>query len=125
MIKEQKFSKMKDAAIDSALKEASAKATGDNAFELRFVGKTDEEIIKYVGTNFAFLTEAFNSNATVTLDISDANGLELSVKADVNASAGVGVSVKLGAKAYVEADYTDLSANATAGWYVFTITQKA
>lgn len=125
MIKEQKFSKMKAAAIDSALKEASAKATGDNAFELRFVGKTDEEIIKYVGTNFAFLTEAFNSNATVTLDISDANGLELSVKADVNASAGVGVSVKLGAKAYVEADYTDLSANATAGWYVFTITQKA
>lgn len=125
MIKEQKFSKMKDAAIDSALKEASAKATGDNAFELRFVGKTDEEIIKYVGTNFAFLTEAFNSNATVTLDISDANGLELSVKADVNASAGVGVSVKLGAKAYVKADYTDLSANATAGWYVFTITQKA
>lgn len=125
MIKEQKFSKMKTAAIDSALKEASAKATGDNAFELRFVGKTDDEIIKYVGTNFAFLTEAFNSNATVTLDISAANGLELSVKADVNASAGVGVSVKLGAKAYDAANYTDLSANATAGWYVFTITQKA
>ncbi len=126
MIKEQKFSKMKAAVIDSALKEASANATGDNAFELRFVGKTDEEIIKYVGTNFAFLTEAFNSNATVTLDISDANGIELSVKADVNASAGVGVSVKLGAKAYNAADYDDLTPTGeTDGWYVFTITKKA
>ena len=73
----------------------------------------------------AFINEIFTATAEVVLNVSGKGGLELSVKADVNASAGVGVSVKLGAKAYVEADYTDLSANATAGWYVFTITQKA
>ena len=73
----------------------------------------------------AFINEIFKATAEVVLNVSGTNGLELSVKADVNASAGVGVSVKLGAKAYDAANYTDLSANATAGWYVFTITQKA
>ncbi len=74
----------------------------------------------------AFLNEMFASTAEVVLDISEANGLELSVKADVNASAGVGVSVKLGAKAYTEANYTDL-APATSeeiGWYIYTILAK-
>lgn len=74
----------------------------------------------------AFLNEMFASTAEVVLNVSGKGGLELSVKADVNASAGVGVSVKLGAKAYVEADYTDLApASETDGWYVLTITQKA
>lgn len=72
----------------------------------------------------AFLNEMFASTAEVVLNISGTDGLELSVKADVNASAGVGVSVKLGAKAYVEANYTDLApAVETDGWYVFTITK--
>lgn len=123
MIKEQKFSKMKAAAIDAALKAAAESATGDDAFVLRFVGKTDEEIIAYVGTNFSFLSEAFKSNATVSLDISGANGLDLSVKVDVNDKAGVGVSVKLGAKAYDSAKYTDLTpaADKETGWYVYTV----
>ena len=74
----------------------------------------------------AFINEIFKATAEVVLNVSGKGGLELSVKADVNASAGVGVSVKLGAKAYVEANYTDLApATETAGWYVFTITQKA
>lgn len=72
----------------------------------------------------AFLNEMFASTAEVVLNISGTDGLELSVKADVNASAGVGVTVKLGAKAYVEANYTDLApAVETDGWYVFTITK--
>lgn len=72
----------------------------------------------------AFLNEMFASTAEVVLNISGTDGLELSVKADVNASAGVGVSVKLGAKAYNEANYTDLApAVETDGWYVFTITK--
>lgn len=72
----------------------------------------------------AFLNEMFASTAEVVLNVSGTDGLELSVKADVNASAGVGVTVKLGAKAYVEANYTDLApAVETDGWYVFTITK--
>lgn len=72
----------------------------------------------------AFLNEMFASTAEVVLNISGTDGLELSVKADVNASAGVGVTVKLGAKAYNEANYTDLApAVETDGWYVFTITK--
>lgn len=72
----------------------------------------------------AFLNEMFASTAEVVLNISGTDGLELSVKADVNASAGVGVTVKLGAKAYVEANYTDLAPEVeTDGWYVFTITK--
>lgn len=121
MIKEQKFNKMKADAVDAALKKASAEATGKNAFTLRFVGKTNEEVIAHVGTGFSFLTEVFKSKASVTLDISEANGFELGVKADVNASAGVGVSVKLGAKAYDETQYTTLApAVETDGWFVYT-----
>lgn len=74
----------------------------------------------------AFINEIFKATAEVVLNISGTDGLELSVKADVNASAGVGVSVKLGAKAYDAANYTDLApAVETDGWYVFTITKKA
>ncbi len=72
----------------------------------------------------AFLNEMFAATAEVVLNISENGGIELSVKADVNAEAGVGVSIKLGAKAYVEANYTDLApAVETDGWYVFTITK--
>lgn len=121
MIKEQKFNKMKADAVDAALKKASAEATGENAFTLRFVGKTDEEVIAHVGTGFSFLTEVFKSKASVTLDISGTKGIELSVKADVNEKAGVGVSVKLGAKAYDEAQYTTLAPPVeTDAWFVYT-----
>lgn len=121
MIKEQKFNKMKVAEVDAALKKASAEATGENAFTLRFVGKTNEEVIAHVGTGFSFLTEVFKSKASVTLDISGTKGIELSVKADVNESAGVGVSVKLGAKAYDDKQYTNLApAVETDGWFVYT-----
>lgn len=126
MIKEQKFNKMKADAVDAALKKASAEATGENAFTLRFVGKTDEEVIAHVGTGFSFLTEVFKSKASVILDISGTNGIELSVKADVNENAGVGVSVKLGAKAYDETQYTTLAPPVeTDGWFVYTFAAKS
>ena len=71
----------------------------------------------------AFLNEMFASTAEVVLDISGANGIDLSVKVDVNASAGVGVSVKLGAKAYDSTKYTDLTPaeDKEAGWYIYTV----
>ena len=63
----------------------------------------------------------FACTAELTLDISGTKGIELSVKADVNESAGVGVSVKLGAKAYDETQYTNLApAVETDGWFVYT-----
>lgn len=77
--------------------------------------KADAEKVK------TFLNEMFACTAEVTLDISEANGFELGVKADVNASAGVGVSVKLGAKAYESTQYTNLApAVETDGWFVYT-----
>lgn len=77
--------------------------------------KADAEKVK------TFLNEMFACTAEVTLDISEANGVELGVKADVNASAGVAVSVKLGAKAYDETQYTNLApAVETDGWFVYT-----
>lgn len=69
----------------------------------------------------AFLNEMFACTAEITLDISEANGVELGVKADVNASAGVAVSVKLGAKAYDSTQYTNLAPDVeTDGWFVYT-----
>lgn len=76
--------------------------------------KADAEKVK------TFLNEMFACTAEVTLDISEANGVELGVKADVNASAGVAVSVKLGAKAYDSTQYTNLApAVETDGWFVY------
>lgn len=77
--------------------------------------KADAEKVK------TFLNEMFACTAEVTLDISEANGVELGVKADVNASAGVAVSVKLGAKAYDSTQYTNLApAVETDSWFVYT-----
>lgn len=77
--------------------------------------KADAEKVK------TFLNEMFACTAEVTLDISEANGFELGVKADVNASAGVAVSVKLGAKAYDSTQYTNLApAVETDGWFEYT-----
>lgn len=77
--------------------------------------KADAEKVK------TFLNEMFACTAEVTLGISEANGVELGVKADVNASAGVAVSVKLGAKAYDSTQYTNLApAVETDGWFVYT-----
>lgn len=76
--------------------------------------KADAEKVK------TFLNEMFACTAEVTLDISEANGFELGVKADVNASAGVGVSVKLGAKDYDATQYTNLAPDVeTDGWFVY------
>lgn len=77
--------------------------------------KSDAEKVK------TFLNEMFACTAELTLDISEANGFELGVKADVNASAGVAVSVKLGAKAYDATQYTNLAPDVeTDGWFVYT-----
>lgn len=77
--------------------------------------KADAEKVK------TFLNEMFACTAELTLDISGTKGIELSVQADVNESAGVGVSVKLGAKAYDEKQYTTLApAVETDGWFVYT-----
>lgn len=82
--------------------------------------KADAEKVK------TFLNEMFACTAELTLNISEANGVELGVKADVNASAGVAVSVKLGAKAFNASNYTDLApADATTGWFVFDFSTKA
>lgn len=76
--------------------------------------KADAEKVK------TFLNEMFACTAELTLDISGTKGIELSVQADVNESAGVGVSVKLGAKAYDKTQYTNLALGAeTAGWFVY------
>lgn len=90
-----------------------------------------ENALKVAGTTYGdkadaekvktFLNEMFACTAEVTLDISEANGFELGVKADVNASAGVAVSVKLGAKAYDATQYTNLAPDVeTDGWFVYT-----
>lgn len=77
--------------------------------------KADAEKVK------TFLNEMFACTAELTLDISEANGFELGVKADVNASAGVAISVKLGAKAYDATQYTNLAPDVeTDGWFVYT-----
>lgn len=77
--------------------------------------KADAEKVK------TFLNEMFACTAELTLDISGTKGIELSVQADVNESAGVDVSVKLGAKAYDEKQYTTLApAVETDGWFVYT-----
>lgn len=77
--------------------------------------KADAEKVK------TFLNEMFACTAELTLDISGAKGVELGVKADVNASAGVAVSVKLGAKAYDSTQYTNLAPDVeTDGWFVYT-----
>ena len=116
---------------DAKALEANAGKT-DDALKAELQAEKDLSIRKALqkakdeARSKAFINEIFKATAEVVLNISGTDGLELSVKADVNASAGVGVSVKLGAKAYDAADYTDLApAGETDGWYVFTITKKA
>ena len=116
---------------DAKALEANAGKT-DDALKAELQAEKDLSIRKALqkakdeARSKAFINEIFKATAEVVLNISGTDGLELSVKADVNASAGVGVSVKLGAKAYDEANYTDLApAVETDGWYVFTITKKA
>lgn len=116
---------------DDALK-AELQAEKDAKLKARLQAEKDLSIRKALqkakdeARSKAFINEIFKATAEVVLNISGTDGLELSVKADVNASAGVGVSVKLGAKAYNAADYTDLApAVETDGWYVLTITKKA
>ncbi len=108
--------------------EANAGKT-DEALKAELQAAKDLSIKKEIQTpkeekkGKAFLNEMFASTAEVVLDISGATGLDLSVKVDVNDKAGVGVSVKLGAKAYDKTKYTDLTpaANKEAGWYVYTV----
>lgn len=77
--------------------------------------KADAEKVK------TFLNEMFACTAELTLDISGTKGIELSVQADVNENAGVGVSVKLGAKAYDENQYKTLAPDVeTDAWFVYT-----
>lgn len=116
---------------DDALK-AELQAEKDAKLKARLQAEKDLSIRKALqkakdeARSKAFINEIFKATAEVVPNISGTDGLELSVKADVNASAGVGVSVKLGAKAYDAANYTDLApAVETDGWYVFTITKKA
>lgn len=116
---------------DAKALEANAGKT-DDALKAELQAEKDLSIRKALqkakdeARSKAFINEIFKATAEVVLNISGTDGLELSVKADVNASAGVGVSVKLGAKAYDAANYTDLApAVETDGWYVFTITKKA
>lgn len=116
---------------DDALK-AELQAEKDAKLKARLQAEKDLSIRKALqkakdeARSKAFINEIFKATAEVVLNISGTDGLELSVKADVNASAGVGVSVKLGAKAYDAANYTDLAPTGeTDGWYVLTITKKA
>lgn len=113
---------------DDALK-AELQAEKDAKLKARLQEEKDRAIrnelqkAKDEARSKAFLNEMFACTAEVTLDISGTNGIELSVQADVNESAGVGVSVKLGAKAYDETQYTTLEPEAeTDGWYVYTFT---
>lgn len=113
---------------DDALK-AELQAKKDAKLKARLQEEKDRAIrnelqkAKDEARSKAFLNEMFACTAEVTLDISGTNGIELSVQADVNESAGVGVSVKLGAKAYDETQYTTLEPEAeTDGWYVYTFT---
>lgn len=111
---------------DDALK-AELQAEKDAKLKARLQEEKDRAIrnelqkAKDEARSKAFLNEMFACTAEVTLDISEANGFELGVKADVNASAGVGVSVKLGAKAYDATQYTNLAPDVeTDGWFVYT-----
>ncbi len=112
--------------IDSIIKADKDKWNERIANALTVAGTTYGNETTDAKKGEAFLNEMFASTAEVVLDISGANGLELSVNVDVNKSAGVGVSVKLGAKAYVEADYTDLTpaTDKEAGWYIYTVPEK-
>lgn len=111
---------------DDALK-AELQAEKDAKLKARLQEEKDRAIrnelqkAKDEARSKAFLNEMFACTAEVTLDISEANGFELGVKADVNASAGVAVSVKLGAKAYDATQYTNLAPDVeTDGWFVYT-----
>lgn len=79
--------------------------------------KADAEKVK------TFLNEMFACTAELTLNISEANGVELGVKADVNASAGVAVSVKLGAGAPKSFEFPNTID--TTGWFVYKFSKQA
>lgn len=72
----------------------------------------------------SFLTAVMAGSGKLTLDMSGANGFNVSVEAAV-ANASVKVSFHFGACAFVAEDYVDLAQGATgAGWYIYEYTAE-
>lgn len=103
--------------VQSILKADTGKWSADlaNLFKLSGATYTDAE---------SFLTAVMAGSGKLTLDMSGANGFNVSVEAAV-ANASVKVSFHFGACAFVAEDYVDLAQGATgAGWYIYEYTAE-
>lgn len=103
--------------VQSILKADTGKWSEDLAklFKLSGATYTDAE---------SFLTAVMAGSGKLTLDMSGANGFNVSVEAAV-ANASLKVSFHFGACAFVAEDYVDLAQGATgAGWYIYEYTAE-
>lgn len=103
--------------VQSILKADTGKWSADLAklFKLSGATYTDAE---------SFLTAVMAGSGKLTLDMSGANGFNVSVEAAV-ANASLKVSFHFGACAFVAEDYVDLAQGATgAGWYIYEYTAE-
>ncbi|MGN0743657.1 MAG: hypothetical protein ACI4MZ_00045 [Christensenellales bacterium] len=103
--------------VQSILNADTGKWSADlaNLFKLSGATYTDAE---------SFLTAVMAGSGKLTLDMSGANGFNVSVEAAV-ANASLKVSFHFGACAFVAEDYVDLAQDATgAGWYIYEYTAE-
>ena len=121
IIKNKKYAEMTTEQIDAAI--VAAKGT-NGVTAVRFAGKSDDEVKALIKADRDYLTSVMKGSAKVVLDMSGANGFNVSVEAAV-ANASVKVSFHFGACAFVAEDYVDLAQGATgAGWYIYEYTAE-
>ena len=121
IIKNKKYAEMTTEQIDAAI--VAAKGT-NGVTAVRFAGKSDDEVKALIKADRDYLTSVMKGSAKVVLDMSGANGFNVSVEAAV-ANASVKVSFHFGACAFVADDYVDLAQGATeAGWYIYEYTAE-
>ena len=121
IIKNKKYAEMTTEQIDAAI--VAAKGT-NGVTAVRFAGKSDDEVKALIKADRDYLTSVMKGSAKVVLDMSGANGFNVSVEAAV-ANASAKVSFHFGACAFVAEDYVDLAQGATgAGWYIYEYTAE-
>lgn len=91
---------------------------------IRFLDKTDDQIVAATKQSVLFLQDLFASMASVEFDLGN-NGVNLSLDVDVNESAGVGFAINFGVSALSEIEEIGADVTETGnGWFFYSFATK-
>lgn len=91
---------------------------------IRFLNKTDDQIVAATKQSVLFLQDLFASMASVEFDLGD-NGVNLTLDVDVNDNAGVGFAINFGVSALSEIEEIGADVTETGnGWFFYSFATK-